>query len=66
MVRFVVIINGIPTQFFVVGHGLHQRCALYPLLFILIMDGFSSIMHKAEQNGFIKGLSFLNSVSSSH
>ena len=65
-VRFVVIINGIPTHLFSVGRGLRQGCALSPLFFILIMDGFSGLMHMAEQKGFIKGFSFSNSVSSSH
>ena len=65
-VRYAVIINGLPTNFFEAGRGLRQGCALSPLIFILIMNGFSNMMHYAEQKSYISGFSFSDSVSTSH
>ena len=65
-VHYVVLKNGIPTNFFAADRGLRQGCALSPLIFILIMNGFSNMMRYAEQQGYISGFSFLDSVSTSH
>ena len=41
---YVVIINGVPTDLFAAERGIRQGCALSPLIFILVMDGFSRLM----------------------
>ena len=65
-VRYDVIINGLPTNFFEAGRGLRQGCALSSLIFILVMNGFSTMMHNAEQKGYISGFSFSDSIYTSH
>ena len=65
-VRYVVLINGLPTNFFEAGRGLRQGCASSPLIFILIMNGFSNMMQYAELKGYISGFSFSDSISTSH
>lgn len=42
-----VLVNGSPTDFFSCSRGLRQGCPLSPLMFILIMDGFSRLVKKA-------------------
>lgn len=64
-VRYAVLINHLPTPFFEAARGLRHGFALSPLIFILIMDGFSKVMHRAVLNGYIEGFSFSESVSSS-
>jgi len=40
-VKFVVLINGLPSNFFLAARGLRQGCSLSPLLFILALDSLS-------------------------
>jgi len=40
-VNMVVLINGIPLEFFNIFRGLHHGCALSSFLFILVIDGLS-------------------------
>lgn len=61
-VWYAVLVNGIPTPFFGTGRGLRQGCALSPLIFIMIMDGFSCLMKMASNAGFIAGFSFSNTA----
>ena len=65
-VKYDVIINGMPSEFFAAKRGLHQGCALSPLLFIIVMDGYSNLMKMAMQAGYFKGISFSPTVHISH
>jgi len=55
-VRFAVLINGVPSNFFHCHRGLRQGCPMSPLLFILVMDGLSRLICSAKQNGFLRGI----------
>ncbi|RVW27828.1 Transposon TX1 uncharacterized 149 kDa protein [Vitis vinifera] len=55
-VRMAVLVNGTPTEFFSTYRGLRQGDPLSPYLFVLIMEAFSSLISKAEEKGFIRGL----------
>lgn len=50
-VRYSVIINGIPSAFFGARRGLRQGCALSPLIFLLVMEGFSRMINSAAHEG---------------
>lgn len=65
-VNYAVLINGKPSPFFGADRGLRQGCALSPLIFILIMNGFSCLMDMAWRAGYFTGFSFSNIVSTSH
>ncbi|WKA03180.1 hypothetical protein VitviT2T_021306 [Vitis vinifera] len=54
-VRMAVLVNGTPTDFFSTFRGLRQGDPLSPYLFVLIMEGLSSLISRAEENGFIRG-----------
>jgi len=47
-VSFVVLINGVATPFFQAERGLHQRCPLSPLLFLLVVEGLSMALKEAK------------------
>ena len=65
-VTYVVLINGFPTKFFKAQRGIRQGCALSPLIFILIMDGFSRIMRMALSSRYISRFSFSTEVCITH
>jgi len=50
-VNYDVIINGMPSSYFLAARGLRQGCSLSPLLFILAMDALSLQMNKAVLEG---------------
>ncbi|XP_059668918.1 uncharacterized protein LOC132314010 [Cornus florida] len=52
--KFSVLCNGVPTGFFAAGRGIRQGCPLFPLLFTLITDYFSTLMHQKILGGQIK------------
>ncbi|RVX03319.1 putative ribonuclease H protein [Vitis vinifera] len=54
-VRMAVLVNGTPTDFFSTFRGLRQGDPLSPYLFVLIMEALSSLISRAEENGFIRG-----------
>lgn len=54
--NFAVLINGSPASFFKVTRGLHQGCPLSPLLFILVIEGLSHLIHQARDEGLIAGV----------
>jgi len=54
--NFSIIINGFLAYFFRAYRGLHQRCALSPLLFILVMECLSSKLREEKDRGRIKAM----------
>ncbi|XP_059627007.1 uncharacterized protein LOC132269780 [Cornus florida] len=52
--KFSVLCNGVPTGYFSAGRGIRQGCPLSPLLFTLITDHFSTLMHEKIVGGQIK------------
>eukprot|EP00253_Pinus_taeda_P009579 PITA_09579 len=55
-VSFVVLINGAASPFFKSQRGLRQGCPLSPLLFLLVAEGLSRLIHKARRTDKIKGI----------
>eukprot|EP00253_Pinus_taeda_P024113 PITA_24113 len=54
-VSFAVLINGAATPFFKSQRGLRQGCPLSPLLFLLVAEGLSRLIHNARRTNKIKG-----------
>jgi hypothetical protein len=52
-----VLVNGSPTGEINIHRGLKQGDPLAPLLFLLVVEGFSGVMRKAEELGHFKGFS---------
>ena len=63
---FAILVNGTPSDFFLVSRGLRQGCPLSPLLFILIMEGLSRIIMDAQHNGLIMGYQYSPHLSLTH
>lgn len=61
-----VLVNGTPSSFFSCSRGIRQGCLLSPLLFILVMDGFSRLVKQALENGWIKGIKLAKDCVSTH
>lgn len=59
-VSFSVLINGQPTTIFYPARGLRQGDPLSPFPFILCMEGFSTMIHRAEQHCSLHGIPFGN------
>jgi len=55
-VSFAVLINGAASPFFNSQRGLRQGCPLSPLLFLLVAEGLSRLIHKARRVGKVKGI----------
>lgn len=53
---FSILINGATTNFFHASRGLRQGCPLSPLLFVLVMEGLSSLIHREKEAGDIHGI----------
>ena len=54
-VRFSVMVNGSPSGFFGSSRGIRQGDPLSPLLFLLVMEILSKMLHRTEEAGFIRG-----------
>ena len=63
---FAVLVNGIPSEFFLATRGIRQGCPLSPLLFILIIESLSKIILDAQQKGLIKGFQYSLDLSITH
>jgi hypothetical protein len=55
-VRYSIIVNGNPVGDFTHSRGIRQGDPLSPYLFLLRPECFSSMLHHAEQRGFISGV----------
>eukprot|EP00253_Pinus_taeda_P017008 PITA_17008 len=53
---FAVLINGAASPFFNSQRGLIQGCPLSPLLFLLVAEGLSRLIHKARRTNKTKGI----------
>lgn len=51
---------------FIAIHGLRQWCPLSPLLFLLIVEGLSLLIHRDKRLGMIKGLKLSSMLSITH
>ncbi|MCH80186.1 LINE-1 reverse transcriptase like, partial [Trifolium medium] len=57
-----VLVNGSPTEDFVVGKGLRQGDPLSPFLFLIVAEGLTGLMCKAVDNGFFQGYKVCNDI----
>eukprot|EP00253_Pinus_taeda_P028145 PITA_28145 len=55
-VSYAILINGAATSFFKGQRGLRQGCPLSPLLFLLVAEGLSQLIHKSKREGKINGI----------
>eukprot|EP00253_Pinus_taeda_P022219 PITA_22219 len=65
-VSFAVLINGAASSFFKSQRGLRQGCPLSPLLFLLVAEGLSRLIHKARRLNKIKGIEVAINLYISH
>ncbi|KAL4318837.1 hypothetical protein GQ457_18G015900 [Hibiscus cannabinus] len=62
-----VLVNGSSTKSFNISRGLRQGCPLSPILFNLVAEALSSLLHKAVSCGLFNGIQVGNdSVEISH
>lgn len=53
---FSILINGSPTNFFKTSRGLRQGDPISPILFTILAESMSRLIHKLKQSKTIKGL----------
>ena len=51
-VQFFVLVNGSPTNFFGSSRGLRQEDMLSPMLFLVMMEVFSRMLKRMDENVF--------------
>ena len=64
--NFAVLINGCPSPSFSASRGLRQGCTLSPLLFLLMVEGLSLLIHNEKRMGRIKGIRLSSILSITH
>jgi hypothetical protein len=57
-----VLVNGSPTEDFIVGKGLRQGDPLSPFLFLIVAEGLTGLMGKAVENNVFHGYKVSNSI----
>lgn len=60
--HMLVLLNGSPTKEFVVVRGLWQGVLLAPFLFLIIVEGLTSMCHKVVRNGDFVGYQVSNGL----
>lgn len=65
-VSYSVLLNGAPTPFFLAERGLRQGCPFSPLLFLLMMEGLSSLIGAEHRRGKIMGIKIMENCFLSH
>ncbi|GKV17695.1 hypothetical protein SLEP1_g28164 [Rubroshorea leprosula] len=53
--RISVLVNGSPTEEFVMGRGLRQGDPLSPFLFLIVAEGLNGLVRRAETEGMLHG-----------
>jgi hypothetical protein len=61
-VNTVVLVNGVPTDFFKSHQGLRQDCPLSPLLFLMVVEVLSKLLIQAVDTGTFQGLKIVVST----
>jgi len=56
-VRFSILVNDTPTDFFSSSCGLRQGDPLFPLLFVIVMEAFRKVISTTMNGGFLSGFS---------
>ncbi|KAL4310177.1 hypothetical protein GQ457_01G054770 [Hibiscus cannabinus] len=51
-----VLVNGVPSKWFPINRGLRQGCPISPLLFNIIGEALSSLIHRAVESGLFRGV----------
>lgn len=66
LAHFVVLVNGVPSNFFRRSRGLWQGCPLSPLLFLLIIEGLSLHIKKTIAEGKLVGVKISDVIKITH
>jgi len=51
-----ILVNGSPTNDFIVQKELHQRDPLAPFIFLVVAKGLSDLIREAESKNFLSGV----------
>lgn len=65
-IPFSLLINGTTSPFFYSERGLRQGCPLYPLFFLLIMEGLSRLVKEEFRRGRLKGIKITEGCTLTH
>lgn len=65
-VSFAILINGDASHFFHAEWGLKQGCPLSPLLFLLVVEGLSRFLKKANTDGEFRGIQISPGLAITH